>query len=247
MIEFSPQSYGSMLEAIRSRGFEYRGFGDVASFDSQRVKLCLLRHDVDVSMEYALEMAQLEARLGVRATYFVMLRSPMYNLFGRRSSSALREIVALGHDLGLHYDAACSQGPEHDIEEWLRFEMETLGTLAGRRVTAFSFHQPSAEIIERRVEIPGAINTYHPGQLPGFKYISDSNRVWRECDPLQLLQAGFDRIHLLFHPLWWMCEDPDVQRCWDAAIRRNFEVMQSQLLATERAYGPARELALKRT
>jgi hypothetical protein len=246
-LEFSPRSYEVILDAIQRRGFEFARFGDLISAGSPDGRVCLLRHDVDVSMDFALEMAQLEARRGVRATYFVMLRSPLYNLCGRHAADALRELVGLGHEIGLHFDAAYSQGCEHTTQEWIAFEMSTLAALAGTDIGAFSFHQPSAAIIEQRIEVAGAVNTYHPDQLAGFKYISDSNRVWREYDPLQLLEAGFERIHLLLHPIWWMCDRPDMLDCWDTAIRRNFDNSQRQLLATERAYGSPRRLTIERS
>jgi hypothetical protein len=247
MTEFSPRSYDAVLAAIRERGFGFHGFSDVVDGRVPDGKICLLRHDVDVSMDFALDMARQEARHGVRSTYFVMLRSPMYNLLSRRASDALREMVKLGHEIGLHFDAAYSQGEERSPQEWIAFEMRTLEALAGARVAAFSFHQPTSEIIARRIEVAGAINTYHPAHLPGFKYISDSNRVWREYDPFQLLEAGFGKIQLLFHPIWWMCDLVDVERCWDEAIRRNFAGMQRQLLETERAYGHERKLTLEST
>lgn len=246
-LEFSPRSYDAILDGIQRRGFEFARFGDLVRGSCPGGKVCLLRHDVDVSMDFALEMAQQEARRGVRATYFVMLRSPMYNLFSRHAADALRELVRLGHEIGLHFDAAYSQGSERTTPQWLAFEMATLGALAGTDIAAFSFHQPSSRIIEQRIELAGALNTYHPDQLAGFKYISDSNRVWREYNPLQLLEAGFERIHLLLHPIWWMCDHPDVMDCWDAAIRRNFDSSQRQLLETERAYGGARTLAVNRS
>jgi hypothetical protein len=168
----------------------------------------------------------------------------MYNLMSRHAASAMEQLLDLGHDVGLHFDAGCPRRKGMTLEEDIRFELEMLSSLSGRCVQAFSFHQPSEEAIRSRITIPGAINTYHPGHLNMYKYISDSNRVWREMDPFEFAMHGFDRVHILIHPIWWMCEDMHTFDCWDRAIERNFDSAQRQMLETERAYGPARRVKI---
>jgi hypothetical protein len=68
MTEFSPRSYDQVLAAIREHGFGFHGFADVVDGRLPDDKICLLRHDVDVSMDFALDMARQEARHGVRST-----------------------------------------------------------------------------------------------------------------------------------------------------------------------------------
>ena len=43
---------------------------------------------------------------GIQSTYFIMLRSPVYNLFSRENSEYLKKIIGFGHHIGLHYDDA---------------------------------------------------------------------------------------------------------------------------------------------
>ena len=191
-------------------------------------------------------MARFECDYGVQATFFVMLRSPVYNLMSRHGADALAQLVSLGHEIALHFDAGCALSPGKTLEAQVRFELGVLSELVGRKITAFSFHQPSDEVIRMRMALPGVINTYNTDQLAGYKYISDSNRVWRGYDPFQLAATGIPRIHILLHPVWWMCPEAGVYDCWDRAIQRNLESAQSQLLATERAYGPPRILTLTR-
>ena len=244
MTDFSRHGFESVVQAIHAGGYRLIGFDELAAAQAADASLCLLRHDVDASMDFAVEMGEVEQRLGVRSTYFVMLRSPMYNLLGRHGLQALRTLQTLEHDIGLHFDAGASDWQDERIEDSLAFELGVLEHLLGRPVKAFSLHQPSEAVIGRRLELPGIINTYHPTHLEGFTYISDSNRKWRDQNPWQLVASGARRIHVLLHPIWWMCPHPDIYRCWDVAILRNFEASQRQLLATERAYGPARSLSL---
>jgi hypothetical protein len=170
----------------------------------------------------------------------------MYNLMSRHAAAAIERLADLGHEIGLHFDAGCPRRRGMTLEEDIRFELDTLSGLVGQRVRAFSFHQPSEEAIRLRIAIPEVINTYHPEQLEGYKYISDSNRVWREMDPFELSVRGFDRAHILIHPIWWMCEGAHTFDCWDRAIERNFQSIQQQMLETERAYGPSRSMRVVR-
>lgn len=245
---FSRGTYVAVLETLARSSYRFSTFSEEAAglLKDMPGRQCLLRHDVDVSMDYALDMARAEREHGVRSTYFLMLRSPMYNLFSRHAAAAMEQLLDLGHEIGLHFDAGCPRRRGMALEEDIRFELDTLSRLVGQPVRAFSFHQPSEEAIRLRIAIPEIINTYHPEQLDGYKYISDSNRVWREMDPFELSARGFDRAHVLIHPIWWMCEDAHTFDCWDRAIERNFESMQRQMLETERAYGPVRSVRILR-
>lgn len=243
---FCTDTFVEVLHVLKQRDYHFLTFSDVLENNPRMKKTCLLRHDVDVSMDLALQMAHVEHEQGVRSTYFVMLRSPMYNILSRHGSAALAELTALGHEIGLHFDAGCQPSPGKSMSDELVFELGILEELAGCAVKAFSFHQPTDEIINLCLRLPGLINTYNHDQLAGYKYISDSNRLWRDQNPFQLITSGVDHLHILLHPIWWMCPDKDVKSCWDRAIKMNFAASQAQLISTERAYGPAREIILVR-
>lgn len=243
--EFSPEGYAQLARAVAGAGYRAATFGEVGAGEKPREKTVLLRHDVDISMDYAREMARLEKELGVRATYFLMLRSPLYNLFSRHGMVAMQEIHDLGHEIALHFDAEFAARDGKDIAQQLDFEIETLGRLAGARIRAFSFHQPTEEAIGLQLAPEGVINTYHRQHMAGFEYLSDSNRDWRK-DPAETISGGHAGLQILLHPIWWMAEGASTEDCWDLAVKRNFESAQQQILETERAYGPARELAVHR-
>jgi hypothetical protein len=241
---FSRATYSALLKTFAESGYRFSTFSEEADRQSKYTseKWCLLRHDVDISMDFAVDMARIEHEYGARSTYFVMLRSPMYNLMSRHCAEVLTQLVDLGHEIGLHFDAGCPRRRSMTLEDDIRFEIDTLSGLVGKRVSAFSFHQPSEEAIRSRIEISGVINTYHPDHMRGYKYISDSNRVWREMNPFELVAQGFERAHILMHPIWWMCEENITFDCWDRAIARNFKSEQRQILNTEKAYGPERSV-----
>jgi hypothetical protein len=96
MIEFSPSGYRHFLEHIRSQGYGLTTFDDLPGAQARQTKCCFMRHDIDVSLDFALEMARLEHSMGVRTTYFVMFRSPIYNLLSRHNPNNFKACGALG-------------------------------------------------------------------------------------------------------------------------------------------------------
>ncbi|GAP42374.1 hypothetical protein TBC1_11503 [Lentimicrobium saccharophilum] len=61
-------------------------------------KLILLRHDVEARYGNALKLAQLQHGLGIKGTYY-------FRIYPHKDNEAvIRKIVALGHEIGYHYD-----------------------------------------------------------------------------------------------------------------------------------------------
>lgn len=178
---FDLAHYGELLDAARAGGYRFAFFdrepqhGDV-----------LLRHDVDMSLEAALTMAELEAEQGVAATYFLMTRSDFYNLDARAGVAALARLRELGHRVGLHgvYPDACLDDRFDPVVAW---------------------HTPDPEYMS--VPLPDAVNAMQPGYFDPAHYRSDSNRHWRSGCPHDELAAGaFDWLQLLVHPEIWVYE-----------------------------------------
>ena len=62
-------------------------------------RVCYLRHDVDFSIDGALQMAQIEAEYDVKSTYYIRTRAA----YLKRASSFFRAIRRLGHEIGFHH------------------------------------------------------------------------------------------------------------------------------------------------
>ncbi|MGZ4395766.1 MAG: hypothetical protein ACXVZ2_10440, partial [Gaiellaceae bacterium] len=78
------EHYRELLEAIRAGGYRF------AFFDRPpEPGTVILRHDVDLSLDAALTMAELEAEAGAAATYFLMTRSEFYNLDSPSGAAAV--------------------------------------------------------------------------------------------------------------------------------------------------------------
>jgi hypothetical protein len=94
---FDLRHYGEILEAARAGGYRF------ATFDERpRDGDLFLRHDVDLDLPAALEMAEVESGAGARATYFLMTESLFYNLASSEGAATLSRLRELGHAVGLH-------------------------------------------------------------------------------------------------------------------------------------------------
>lgn len=218
---------------------------------------CLLRHDVDTDLGAAVLMGEKEALLGISATYFLMLRSPCYNLLSRQNQSYAETLISFGHKIGLHYDQGFDvirNTSLADTKKSINQQANWLEVMLGCEVSAVSFHQPSKALLQENLDCGYRVNTYDKNRLEGFSYISDSNRefsIWKQAaseksDFLKSLAYIYPRnIQLLIHPMWWVYNDTKTEDVWNRVLIQNFENMQKQIIETERAFGKKRLLNIE--
>ena len=195
---FTYSCYGALIERLRTKGYCFARFGS-----EQAHRRVYLRHDIDLSIERAVKMARVEAELGVRSVYFVMLASKLYNVLSPENREEIRHIVAFGHEFGLHlvtesaHDAAT-------ISRQCTTEAQLLEGVIGQPIRAFSFHRPPRKQLALKINPPDLINVYAPPYFGPDRYISDSNHHWRCGDPLAFVEEfDGDVLQLLTHPVWW--------------------------------------------
>jgi hypothetical protein len=176
---FDLAHYRELVAAARTGGYRF------AFFDRDpRPGDLLLRHDVDLSLEAAVELAELEAELGAAATYFVMTESVFYNLGSRVGHQALTRLRELGHRVGLH-----AVYPRAELDA--RFD------------PVVAWHNPEPEFMSAPVD--GAANVMEPRFFAPERYRSDSNQRWRSGCPHEALVRGeFEWLQLLIHPEIWV-------------------------------------------
>ncbi|OGJ87091.1 MAG: hypothetical protein A2268_15395 [Candidatus Raymondbacteria bacterium RifOxyA12_full_50_37] len=203
---FSPTGYEELMRAIQTGGYGFSEFGKSATGEGR----VLLRHDIDKHIGYALEMARMEHRLGVRAHYFFLLHCPLYNIMEPESWHAIQEIHQLGHVIGLHCDERRIPGPEKELDAGVLADLKWLNTVFTFAQPVVSFHNPSEKVICRKGS--GYVSAYDPAfWMPETKYISDSNQRFREEELIQKLKCReWPRLQILIHPLWWFSEGKPV-------------------------------------
>jgi hypothetical protein len=199
--DFTETSYREIVTAARE-GYAFEPFGT-----AETAPHVLWRHDVDYSVHRGLALARIEADLGVRATYFVLLHSELYNVLEPAVLARLREIAALGHWIGLHFDPAVHPGA--DLDAKAAWERDLLEEAVGAPVGAVSLHNPSVSGTEE-LDVEQLGGMLHAGARrlrDGYAYVSDSNGYWRFDRLSEVIAArAHERLHVLTHPEWWQAQ-----------------------------------------
>lgn len=219
--EFSLEAYSALLSALRERGYRDVEFQDAEPSSPHLV----LRHDVDMTIESAVRIAEVEAGLGMRSAFFVLLRSELYNPLSGHGEHGIRRILELGHRLGLHFDASLYPGrDEGDLDRLCAAECAQLESWFGISVRMVSFHRPAPAFLGLERDIGGRGHTYQPRYFRDIAYCSDSRGGWHHGHPLEKVKAAGGRaLQLLTHPVWWDSEglETPVQRLNRLAVERH--------------------------
>ena len=99
----SRELYIDFLATAKEKGFSFVRFQDFLTDQPLPSLYIALRHDIDFAPEYSLQMAQLEHAAGVSSTYFVLVDGLFYDALRTDIVRQIRQIHALGHEIGLHF------------------------------------------------------------------------------------------------------------------------------------------------
>jgi hypothetical protein len=203
---FDLAHYRELLEAVEAGGYRY------AFFEGQpREGDVILRHDVDLSLDAALRLAELEADAGAVSTYFLMTGSVFYNLASAEGEEALARLRALGHRVGLH-----AVYPRLELD--VRFD------------PVVAWHNPDPAYMCAPVE--GALNVMEPPWFDPETYRSDSNQHWRSgCPHEELREHVFPWLQLLTHPEIWVYPGARMGETMRAMLEEEKERRLDQLAA----------------
>jgi hypothetical protein len=203
--DFSIDEYKSVLCELVALGYTTV---DLEALSPERA-LLFLRHDVDLCLERASVVAEAEHALGLKATYYVLVSTHMYNPASAQSRRLMARILSLGHEIGLHFDATQYSGGRDALEEAAEGECAILSTLTGKPVRSLSFHRPVPELMGLAEPFAGRAHTYEPRFFNEVGYISDSSGAWFRGHPLDhpAVKAR-SAIQLLTHPIWWHAPCP---------------------------------------
>jgi len=199
-MDFNLKIYQELLKALQSQGFLFYTVSEYAetrkefattSDDSRNPKssirnftlseaevpkLILLRHDVEARYGNALKLAQLQHGLGIKGTYY-------FRIYPHKDNEAvIRKIVALGHEIGYHYDdlTECRGDYEKAIRrfqknlEYLRqFGPVTTATMEGAPLSGYDNRDLWAVhplVTERSRSASPAPSSASPAPRPHFHY-----------------------------------------------------------------------------
>lgn len=195
---FSLEHYRELLEAAKAGGYRFAGFdrppepGDL-----------IIRHDVDLSLDAAVRMAEVEAEAGARSTWFLMTRSVFYNLASEEGASALARLRELGGLVAHH-----AVWPHVDLDD--RFE------------PVVAWHNPDPGYVTAPVD--GAVNVMTPPWSDERHFLRESNQRWRRggtpsaCPHQELEQGEIDWLHLVIHPEIWVYDGKTMRETMESFL-----------------------------
>jgi hypothetical protein len=191
--DFSLEHYRDLLRAARDGGYRWAGF-DAAPVAGDLI----LRHDVDLSLDGALAVAEVEAEEGAWSTWFLMTRSVFYNLASPEGERAISRLRSLGHRVAPH-----AVWPDADLDT--RFD------------PVVAWHNPDPEYM--RAPIDGAVNVMEAPFFDPDHYRSDSNQHCRHgCPHEELASGAFEWLQLLTHPEIWAFEGATMRESMESML-----------------------------
>jgi hypothetical protein len=232
--EYSLDAYTQLLTRARDAGYQFASF---LAAPEGTTRLLYLRHDVDYSLSIAVRLAEVNASLGVRGTFFVVLRSDIYNLFSHASLAAVTRIRDLGQWVALHF----AFPPElHVTDDQLGAMVVRDYEILSRNIEGvqpvFSWHNPTPDVLQRGLAMatPGLVNAYGPRLFKDIRYCSDSV-MRRSPDELErvVTEEAPPFLQMLLHPLFWVIGGSDpvdvLARSWIHIIREREPEMQANV------------------
>ncbi|MFB0516400.1 MAG: hypothetical protein ACETWG_07340 [Candidatus Neomarinimicrobiota bacterium] len=173
-------------------------------------RIIIMRHDEDLSLEAARRLADVEAALGIRSSFFFRLHACQYNLLSLPSLAVVTGMQQQGHEIGLHGETHALPQVEDRDKSLLRQERELLSRIIGTEVTGLSVHEPFRIRKNREEDWFRALGfeyEAYSSQFTPLKYISDSSAYWREGCMCQHI-GRTDQLYILTHGFWWYDKTP---------------------------------------
>lgn len=203
---FDVEHYRETIIRAQSLGYCFYSFSEWGGRTAHGKRTILLRHDVDVSLENARHFAEVEAELGIRATYFLRLHSQFYQLLSPESWTHLCALLKVNHEIGLHYERQFYERVDANHIEMLAHDVAILSSIVGKHIQGCTAHLPNKYKPFDTATVR-SIGLAYEGYSPEFtkerKYISDSSRHWREGCLCEWLGRA-EHITVLVHPFWWL-------------------------------------------
>ncbi len=212
---YSKESYRYLLALALKEGYDFMSFSE----DRNAYDRCIyLRHDVDVSIEMAVELAQINASLGIRGTFFLLLRSPYYNLLSHRTMRRVGEICNLGQHLGFHYYLPPTiPTREDELAALVLGDFNIVKSHVPEIEPVFAWHNTRQDLMTRGLnfKVSGLVNVLNSYFIKEIPYYSDTNMRHSVDQFAEFIRRKDHKVlHLLFHPLNWIAGGRNMIEVW---------------------------------
>lgn len=205
--DFSYTYFRQLLHVLR-RNFDLRQLNKAPAMlqSSHHQSALFLRHDVKISLNQALPLAEIEYEYSLPATYMVRADSPLYSLNEREARVHLLELIQMGHEVGLHFDLPGaepqSQSFRRIIGSRLHVACERLEQIICRPIRSVSFQRPIPLLFGGPLIVEGRVNA--DAQELRVWCITDASGSWREGEPMaRISRPQGPALQIVLHPIWW--------------------------------------------
>lgn len=226
--DFTLTAYMSLVSALRGAEYDVMPVRQALAGPGGTAggRFVILRHDVDRSPAAALAVAHLERQLGVATTYYFRTTRRVFR------PAIMREIEALGHEVGYHYEDLAACGGDL-AKAWERFQANVARFRAVCSLSTICMHGRPLSLVDNRdlwtrfdyraLGIVG--DPYIDLDFSRIAYLTDTGRRWdgsnvsvhdrvgastaqehrTTFDLLQSLDRGTfpPTIHMTTHPQRW--------------------------------------------
>jgi hypothetical protein len=228
---FSYNEYRNIINLVR----EHIPIVDFSEVNEETKKFCVLRHDIEFSIDRAYKLAKIEKELGITSTYTVQVRNNTYNALSEKNIDLIRKIKDLGHHIGLHQNPPLMEFEK--LGNYIMTDINILEHFYGFEIDRFAFHRPKKEYLKSYITLDNKINCYdkkffqyfddRPDELD-ILYLADSNHEWKYGYPLDFDFTKINKLQLLTHPFSWSVDGGDNYSNFLSLIReRNNELVNS--------------------
>jgi hypothetical protein len=157
-MDFTLETYRNICITLTENYYTIVTVNDFLNQVAPRRMTAILRHDVDRRPSTALRMAHLEHQLGIKSTYYFRFCKGVFD------PSIIKEIKAMGHEIGYHY--------------------ETLSKCRGDMDKAISLFNEELEAFRQ-------ICPVHTASMHGRPLLPwDNRRIWQYVTPAQFNLSG---------------------------------------------------------
>jgi hypothetical protein len=147
-----------------------------------------LRHDVDISLKSAFNIAKLEKESNIKSIFYIRFDCDYYNLLSLENQIIIK-FLKENHEIGCHVDAT-NINNENNLKNYLEFYNNIIP------FDKFTFH-----INTEKTKSFGFIDKYENKSILSKDYISDSRNSFMIDDLNKVIELH--SYTLLIHPEWW--------------------------------------------
>lgn len=179
--DYTYELYERLLETAIANDYEIVPVSESVAGESPTGRYAVIRHDVDRKPENALDLARMEADLGVSTTYYFRAIEKTFR------PDLLTSVEDLGHEVGYHYEdvdeadgdlAAARRSFRSNLDRFRRYvDVETVA-MHGNPLTPHD-NRDLWEIVDP-IDFDLSGEAYLSADFTDVVYFTDANRTWAD-------------------------------------------------------------------